>query len=270
MIGFQLIGDWKGATKQLVWMRRHWQEIARVVLRRAVLSLIDEAGFKEEDVVFIKVERKGGQEHSYGVAIEPTLEELRLDKLKGQVVFLELERSKASRDLLALADHGPWVVNALPRLPAKEEGHLVVRDGALEEREQILVRNRRFLRDQPLLLTLPQRNLLRAIDLEDDTRPMLLDGASLVMAEEDKAYNLMRAEFGLGDRLTSMRWRPALSRLLQQRLEIILEDVVDDLARGQLDIEEEAGKFEDRDEEWLRSTRAFAFLFNEDTETRVR
>lgn len=270
MIGLKLTGDWSKASKQLVWMQKHWQEIARVTIRRAVLSLADEAGVKEPAVRFIKVERKGGREVSYGVAVEPTLEEIALERLRERVVFLELERSTAPRDLLKLMAHGPWVVHALPMLPKAEEGHLVVRDAALEEREQVLSRNRLFLRNNPLMVSDAQRALLPALDLMDVTRPMLLPPASKVQAEEDAAYNLTRGEFGLGDKLTAQVWRPALMRLIQQRLGIILDDLVDDLARGKLDVVQDEDRFEDRSERWLASTRAFAFMFNEDTEERVR
>lgn len=266
MIDFQLIGDWKGASKRLAWMRKHWQEIARVLVRRAVLSLAEEAGLREPEITFIKVEREGGRSVSYGVAVEPTLEDVKIGSLRGRVVFLELERERASRDLLEMAAHGPWVVNALPMVPAADVGHLVVREGGLDELEAVLLRNKRFLRDRPLLITTAQRGILATINLRDATPPMLLPPDREVRAEEDKAYNLTRGEFGLGDKINGAVWRPALMRLIQQRLDLILEDLVDDIADGATDLLDEEDRFEERSERWLKSTRSFALMFNEEEE----
>jgi hypothetical protein len=270
MLQVNLTGDWTKTLKQLAWMRKHWAKIARVTVRRAVISLADEAGVAEPRIRFVKVTRKGGREMSYGVAIEPELEEVALERLRGRVVLYELERRASTEALEHLASHGAWVAQALPQLPSKEQGHLVVRDAVIEEQEEVLRRNRRFLRDHPLLMAPHQRGLLRSLSLEDPMRPMLLDASSRVMAEEDHAYNLTRAEFGLGDKLTAMVWRPALARLIRQRLDLLLEDVVEDLSRGKLDVLDQEDRFESRSETWLTSTRAFALMFNEDTDERQR
>jgi hypothetical protein len=58
--------------------------------------------------------------------------------------------------------------------------------------------------------------------------------------------------------------------LIRQRLDLLLEDVVEDLSRGKLDVLDQEDRFESRSETWLTSTRAFALMFNEDTDERQR
>lgn len=261
-LGFRLEGDWKGALKQLAWLRQNWGAVLQVVVRRAVLSLAEETGLAPQSYVFVRVHRANDLV-SYGVAVEPTLEEIKLSSLRDKVVLLELEHT-ASDDLQRLRAQGPWLGQSLPDLPEKGEGHLVVRDASHEERQEVLRRNQRWLSDHVLLMSAAQRSLLSALRVDDDSRPMLLAGESRVWAAQDAAYNLARAEFGLGDEISRMVWRPALLRLLNQRLEPIFEDVIDDYLKGDLDLKFEMDTFEERKETWLSSSRSFALMFHQE------
>lgn len=139
---------------------------------------------------------------------------LKLEDQKGMVLYVKSKRIEGAPDPAAalLEKHNPWTMSTLPYEPERRQAHITARKVSVREIAKIQARReseKAAVQDE-----------LMAMGYEPNRLTPLLTRR----VARDIAFEVLRQEFGMGDR-QSAHWRPALRKARTTILEEALKKV---------------------------------------------
>lgn len=229
--------------RKLEWLKDNFENIKRYTLSLLCVEMADLLG-APDDLHFIEI--KSGQKTFFGVSLEPPLERKTYKEIDAQVMYyMPLDTNGVNEDVGLWVQKGnPWVSDQVPVEVgrAEGEGFFFLRDAAIDAMEIVRKNNIEYLETRPRRIQGASRERIAS--------------TSQVYTADDLRYNQARAEFGIGDSPGSPTWRPALRKLVNERIEQILELVLDSIVETRIPFDK-LPDFEPRPESWLEDNADF-------------
>jgi len=230
--------SWREGWERIEWASDNFDQVQIYVVQRLAAEFAEELGAQGELLHLIKV--SDGRHQFFGVSLEPKPYQEELAAMSDKLLLASGSDEEALHRQMMAAN--PWVYDKLPAVfDSPEEGYFYVRDTTSDEMEVVAIRNDEEIRD------------LGAAPVPASTRTWFVD---------DIRFNMLRGEFGLGDNGQPM-WRPALRRLIRDRLPAIQEEVMTAMFEAKLTLD--APAFETRSPEWLKANEEFAVMMVQTT-----
>jgi len=229
---------WKKDWRRIEWASRNWRKLELYTVQRLAEEYAQELGRRASFLHLIRV--VVGNDIYFGVSLEPEPFSAPLDEFADRLLIASSSGEDPTHSLMV--KESPWVYDQVPSVFSNaEEGYFFVRGSTPEEIEIVSVANETKNQDLGL-------------------RPV--DPATRTWFVDDVRFNMLRGEFGIGDDGKPL-WRPALRRLIKDRLPTIQEEVETAMFKANLNLDVPA--FEPRSPEWLDANADFAMMMVQST-----
>jgi hypothetical protein len=228
--------------RKLSWVKRHLPDLKRYALKLMCRELADLLG-RPGDLKYIEI--RTTDRTFYGLSLEPPVELSTYASIGDRVMYyMPLDSEHPTYAMGVWAQQGnPWVPDKVPLDlgTEREQGFFWLRDAPRETMNAVRERNLAHLATRPRQVTPAERHRITKL--------------GQVYVCDDLAYNQARAEFGIGGG-ASPRWRPALRQLIRDRIEVILQDVLEAAASNRIP-PGDLPDFEPRPPSWLEEKSDF-------------